>query len=585
MVNGVTSLAAQSIAASSDLNKIKSEKNEDEKFLFNSSVDEVPNTSKNSENKAVDFDEGLSLVGKGFTDKLKEIGTAIVEHPGKTAAAVILTTAAIAAAPLVGIASATVAGGLALGFGGYALGKTALDAYDAYKNNKEGNYDKVRENLQEIGGDGLELAASLPFVPKGLNQVTRQAKFGTSTIGLNKEAVTDVISGIDKSVENIKNSIGQKIPEKFIDKLPDKLSDILKNTQQETKGGVLYELKKADTKVNYNMIANETGLKVKPELEITELPSQRNLFGGENIQVGGYDNTSGKIFLNEKVLDKNIKNPELILRHELEHFRQTSDIARTYGSEVLKEFEKGRYTEAFLKGGGSLEKTDYTILDNELKNLDEQIYDANKTGNTELGQSALMRKENTITDFYKEIEKRNNKNEAALNNFGNLKKQAENMILGDGSAFNSQIYEDVIANKGTIKYGTPEAEKAAEYLDGLTAKITDADKVAEQINNGNKTLYNENIIEQEAVEAEQTYQKEVLDMRPSTLTDDAAALTVVEDTFEEDDKNIVDVVKEAGETIIDNIANPNFGIAATASSSGSFVEGIADKVKDFFTND
>lgn len=249
--------------------------------------------------KEVGWKEGLSLLGKGFFNKVKNMGKAIIKHPIKTLATAAVTTAAIAAAPLIGVTSATAGAAVAIGYAAYAVGKTVAHGVETYKDYKEGRHNEVREDLQELGGDGVDLALSLPFLPKAIGQMTRFVKHGTSTIGFNTELIADL-----KTCHNVKD--------------------------------VAVSFAKANTKIDYNMITNEMGLKVKPELSFRkDLP---NDFGA------AFDPSSGELYVNENNLltPKTAPNAngkmvrtsnEALLRHELEHFQQSIDMVREYGIE------------------------------------------------------------------------------------------------------------------------------------------------------------------------------------------------------------------------------------------------------------
>lgn len=260
--------------------------------------------------KEVGWKEGLSLLGKGFFNKVKNMGKAIIKHPIKTLATAAVTTAAIAAAPLIGVTSATAGAAVAIGYAAYAVGKTVAHGVETYKDYKEGRHNEVREDLQELGGDGVDLALSLPFLPKAIGQMTRFVKHGTSTIGFNTELIADL-----KTCHNVKD--------------------------------VAVSFAKANTKIDYNMITNEMGLKLKPELSFTkELP--------DGI-VGSFEPASGKLNMNENMLveSKLVTNSqgkwvnssnESFLRHELEHYQQSIDMVREYGVEgyrdICNTFEK-----------------------------------------------------------------------------------------------------------------------------------------------------------------------------------------------------------------------------------------------------
>ena len=182
--------------------------------------------TKTKEQQPVTFKEGAKLIGKGFLKQAKGIVTSIFKHPIRTIAAVAGTSLALSALPLIGITAATGASVLALGFAGFSLFKIAKDTVQVIKDNKNSNYASMRNNLEKLGGDGLNLAISLPFVPKAIKQVNRTIKYGTTTIGLNKE----LIGGL-KNIKSVKD-----IP---------------------------FEFNKADLKINYEMIAKEMGLKIK----------------------------------------------------------------------------------------------------------------------------------------------------------------------------------------------------------------------------------------------------------------------------------------------------------------------------------
>ncbi len=278
--------------------ELKNEPKEDE-FVINS--------KKNSDNgEKVGLKEGAKLVGEGFLGKIKNTVTSIVHHPVKTALAIGATSACILAAPVAGIASATAASILAVGFAGFALGKTAGDVIQTVKDNNDGKYNEVRKDLKNIGGDGVDLALSLPFAPKAINQVSRFAKYGRGTVGINRELIT-----------NLKNS---------------------KNFAEAE-----LALEKANAIINYEMIGNEMGLAVKPKLEFKNMLCEID----SRIIGGAYEPAEGKILINENILtgearsfvEKNGMHPELVLRHELEHARQFIDIARTenYGVNGLKD--------------------------------------------------------------------------------------------------------------------------------------------------------------------------------------------------------------------------------------------------------
>lgn len=142
-------------------------------------------------NEELTFCEGAKLLGKGFCNKAKNLLTSIVKHPVKTMAIAAGTAASLSLLPLIGISSATGAAVLTLGFAGYSIVKTGAHVLETIKDSNEGRNDEVREDLETIGGDCLDLALSVPFVPKAFKQLSRTLKYG-SKIGLNMELVDDI---------------------------------------------------------------------------------------------------------------------------------------------------------------------------------------------------------------------------------------------------------------------------------------------------------------------------------------------------------------------------------------------------------
>lgn len=382
-------------------------------------------------NTKVSFKEGLSLIGKGFINKAKDIGKAIIEHPVKTIAIMAGTAIGIAALPIIGISSAVGASVLAIGCGAIAVGKTVYHTAKAIKHNKNGEYSNLRNDLQKIGGDSLDLALSLPFIPKAFKTLQRNIKFAP-TIGINKELLT-----------NIKNAKGIN--------------------------GKYTELLKGDMRINYETMSNEMGLKVKPQLvfdDTMQFDIQKGVIAGE------YEPTTGVMKINPKTLNPIARiltrtNPEAILRHELTHFQQFSDIARTQGIGVngLKDILTQYYKKALEVGGLPKQNAEY----------------------------------------------------------------ARNMVYGDKSVFNTKFYETVLKEKGVIPAGSKDAINTQTYIDGLLAKVTsDVNKIkalkigilGPSYSDMKKVLkiYKENPIETPAFQAQDAFTKEVIRLRPNIIT-------------------------------------------------------------------
>ena len=131
--------------------------------------------------------EGTGLLIKGIGKQIKSTITSIVEHPIKTLAVVGGTTLGIMALPIIGIPAAVGGSALALGFAGLAVGKGAYHTMQFLKNNENGTYDIARQNLEQIGGDTVDLALSAPFVPKAIKTVK---EFATSRFNRNRSCET-----------------------------------------------------------------------------------------------------------------------------------------------------------------------------------------------------------------------------------------------------------------------------------------------------------------------------------------------------------------------------------------------------------
>ena len=438
----------------------KSKNNKKHAINTHLNSDEFIYTSNDTSFKKVDFKEGVSLIGKGFVNKIKGIITSIVKHPIKTALAVGATSLLIAGAPLIGITSATAGAALALGFGAYALGKTAIDVSETIKDNKAQRYDEVREDLQKLGGDGVDLALSLPFAPKAIKQIVRFVKYGKNTVGINAELIS-----------NIKSNHGLK--------------------------GIKTEFAKADTLINYEMIGNEMGLAVKPKLVFKDLPAdlRTGIFGG------AYEPTTGELQINQNILTGKgkvfakcggLKNTEVIMRHELEHFKQFSDIAR-----------------------------------------------AEDIGINGLGEA--------ITQYYNEALEKIPMEELERQGFS--KETILNMTQGNKSALNRKLYQNVIDKQGTIKAGTQEAKMAAKYRQGLLEKINPSEENLAEFNEATKgidglcgspadqmklfkaqmKLYKSNILEKEAFKAQDKFTASVIKGRPTVVNDALMADSTIEE--------------------------------------------------------
>jgi len=494
-----------------------------------SEISELEDTGNNE----VTLKEGASLLAKGAIDKVKSMGKAIVEHPLRTVATVVGTSALVMAAPVIGISTATAGSFLAIGFGIYSAAKTAKDVVETVKDNNEGRYDEVREDLSALGGDGLDLALTLPFMPKAINQVTRFAKYGTSTVGLN----TELLSNIAKS------------------------------------GNITKEIAKADTAINYEMIANEMGLAAKPELVFTsKTPDGTGAF---------YEPAEGKMVLNERFVKLGSSLNEEILRHELQHYQQFCDIAKVYGEEGLKSAVSDYYSAIVKQSGASTATPDADVAA-----IDAQIKENYENWNTsiELNKNADLNTRLRDASYY--LTNSNSLEEQQISAVAQYKgyinavdkiseesgisyKVIENMTNGDKSVFNSELYQKM-ASSNTSTYTTSDLQRVESYLAGFKEKTSGTQNLEAvqaifdkygipqdvfaqivysnlPISNYQKAMleiYKLNPLESEAYAAQGAFKSEVLNLRPTFLSNECSQLALTEEEINSytEDKNIKDVV-------------------------------------------
>lgn len=247
--------------------------------------------------KSISWREGFSLLGQGFVNKAKDLWKTVTEHPVQSLAAVGVATGAIFAAPLVGITSAVAASALAVGFAGVAAYNGIKHGVQALKHSNDGKNNKLREDLKNLGGDGLDLALTIPFVPKGVGTLAKAFKYAPK-IGLNME----LLSGL---------------------------------RQAKSICGVLKEVTKANFKINYLQIAEEMGFKAKPKLVISDKLSAYGHCDEQKGIITINDNIFKPLFRMKKFREAETREtkrmflyPEITARHELEHFKQGIDIAR-----------------------------------------------------------------------------------------------------------------------------------------------------------------------------------------------------------------------------------------------------------------
>lgn len=338
-------------------------------------------------NKPVEFQEGINIVFNGMKQKATNILTSIVRHPVKTAASVGITVGALAALSLINIPMITSGAILALGFAGIAVAKTFIDGTKAFKHHQQGNNDALRTDLHHIGGDSVDLMLSLPFVPKSIQAVKDQVRFGRA-IGLNHELLSGLSSAkglINKAKVfiNANKSLNEEILfNKSLHNLevPANIKQYyndFKKLEGEKFARACYERLKTD--LGFKNAAPE--LMIDPEL------------AGSNT-MGQYNPYSGKLTLNPTVLESKAKAEMLnFMRHELEHYRQFADIARTegIGIEGLAKATTDKYINDLKTGNTALFDLNRTVAKNHPEKLPEFAEKLYKSRVEELGSVELYK--------------------------------------------------------------------------------------------------------------------------------------------------------------------------------------------------
>ena len=427
--------------------------------------------SKQKKEQNVSFTEGCGLVAKGFANKAVEIFKTIIKHPVQTVGAIALTTAALTALPLIGIASATGAGILAAGFAALAVGNGISHSIQAVKHNKDKKYGELRQDLKKIGGDSLDLALSLPFVPKAINSIKRQVKYTQNGLKpvFNKELWTNV---------------------------------------KETKGlwNKVKEFVKGDLRIAYKQHTEEMGLKIAPELEFSELPKNKQ---------GGYKSAEGKIIINSKRLSPfRSMSLDSTLRHELEHFTQYKTIARSenHGIAGIRQALENR------SGPENIQ----TQVDRVKKAIDD-FHNPKPTKNPVIKiirplvkllfgkwylkkcqkELAALQKTQERQDFNRFFTAKSGKILSPLLDF---KKASTPSPKG---SFNTKFYQEIIDQEGIIPDGSKESAQAAKYF-AASSKYPNLNPFS-FINN---KAYRNNLLEVEARHPQKLYIK----LRPSLKT-------------------------------------------------------------------
>lgn len=230
------------------------------------------------ERKKINFTEGLYIYTNGLFKQAKEICTSIVKHPIKTIAIAGTTSLALLALPLIGIPSAVGAGVLAIGFAGYSTYKSTVHTINFIKNNKRGNYNLAKNNLEKLGEDTIDLALSIPFLPKAITRIKNFAKYGK--ISFNQTMLKDLRASKSYQEEFIKlrnydKNLNRNINyQSIVDKTIAKIKNLTDTEKTILRQYVLeYNVPIEDIpKVTLNQWARTRNIHTQPHLAYTTLP-------------------------------------------------------------------------------------------------------------------------------------------------------------------------------------------------------------------------------------------------------------------------------------------------------------------------
>jgi len=132
---------------------------------------------RKKQEKPITFNEGISIIERGIKQQCIDSFNSLVGNP-KALIGLLGFSAGLALLPLIGIPVSVGGGVLAIGFGTVATVKTVKHSKEFIKNNRDKKYNLARKNLKTIGEDSVDLALSLPFVPKSFAKLGIFLKYG-----------------------------------------------------------------------------------------------------------------------------------------------------------------------------------------------------------------------------------------------------------------------------------------------------------------------------------------------------------------------------------------------------------------------
>ncbi len=290
--------------------------------------------------------EGTGLLIKGIGKQIKSTITSIFEHPIKTLAVGGGTTLGIMALPIIGIPAAVGGSALALGFAGLAVGKGAYHTMQFLKNNENGTYDIARQNLEQIGGDTVDLALSAPFVPKAIKTVKEFATYGK--IAYNPNILNELKSakGLKGKTTVIKNANSELVRKMNYSKTVDaeiaKLQGLTETEAAKLKKDLLEFNVPADKvpEVTLQKWAEIKGISTKPDIKYGPMAPETNGFARRtdcSITLNDGTQKTGSSAINEDF--KAIKRIQKGNLYEYEFMDKSGNIVKgTIDKTILDEY-------------------------------------------------------------------------------------------------------------------------------------------------------------------------------------------------------------------------------------------------------
>ena len=342
--------------------------------------------------KKVSFNEGCDIIFSGAKDTAVNTVKSVVQHPIKTLATMAATTAALTSLPFMGISMATGGAALVTGFGGLAIFNTAKNIFKAHKNSKNGNYDEMRKTLHDLGGNAVDLALTLPFMPKAVKHLSRNVPmYFQKDLAIYKNTNGVVTSKIKKYYGG--NATYNYNPDGSVKSVTNQnslFSQIGKAKTWEEKFNLLLEQDKKEAlyeQINkaYRQVAQERGINSAKDIKFNILPIEYQDLGNGTARLsrtGGYvEGGIDSLYTNFINARANVSPEELlkIIGHEHRHVEQNEMMVRAGFIDKKSNFAHNFFADSLKKGKikpGTPEYTQAKKFNNARIN-----YPKNSTGN------------------------------------------------------------------------------------------------------------------------------------------------------------------------------------------------------------